>query len=434
MPFRFDPREHLALGRYALRWLLVATPVAVAIGLACAVFLYALDVVTNARESHPALLYFLPLGGVLIAALYHYLGRSAERGNNLLIDEVHEPSAGVPARMAPLILLTTVLTHLFGGSAGREGTAIQMGGSIASSLARPFKLSAQTSRTLLMLGMAAGFGAVFGTPLAGAVFAMEVLAVGRITYEALLPCLIAAILADYTCAASLRPVGLTHTDYHFHLTMPHLHPLTLAEITLAAVAFGLAAHLFAELTHSLGRLSKKLIPHPLLRPVVGGLLIIGLVYLLGTRDYIGLGVHPSPGGHVSITTAFTPEGATALSWFWKLLLTAVTLSTGFKGGEVTPLFFIGATLGNVCAKLLHVPADIFPLFPAAGFVAVFAGATNTPLACTLMGIELFGGDQTIYLAVACFVAYFFSGHTGIYSSQRFATPKHPDLPLQASRR
>lgn len=434
MPFRFNPREHLALGRYALRWLLVATPVSVAIGIACAIFLYALDVATNTREAHPALLYFLPLGGVLIASLYHYLGRSAEGGNNLLIDEVHEPSAGVPARMAPLILLTTVLTHLFGGSAGREGTAIQMGGSIASSLARPFKLAVQTARTLLMVGMAAGFGAVFGTPLAGAVFAMEVLAVGRITYEALLPCLIAAVIADYTCGAALHLVHVSHTDYHFHLTMPHLDAATLAKIAVAAVAFGLVANLFAEVTHGLGRVSKKLIPHPLLRPVVGGILVIGIVYLLGTRDYIGLGVHPSPGGHVSITTAFTPAGATSMSWFWKLLLTAVTLSMGFKGGEVTPLFFIGATLGNVCAKVLHVPADVFPLFPAAGFVAVFAGATNTPLACTLMGIELFGGDQSIYLAVACFVAYFFSGHTGIYSSQRFATPKHPDLPLHASRR
>ena len=425
--FRWNPRDQIALLRYALKWMLIAGPVGAAIGSAVALFLWSLEAATACRQGHPWLLWLLPVGGVGIGAMYHLFGKSAEAGNNLIVDEIHEPGGGVPARMAPLVLIGTVATHFFGGSAGREGTAIQMGGSLSAEVGRRLRLGPVDTRQLLTAGVAGGFGAVFGVPLAGAIFAVEVLALGRLSYEAILPCLIASIVGDWTT----RAWGIHHTTYAVTALSPlastHLSWPLLGKVALAAVAFGLAGTLFAELTHGLGRAFKTLSPSPLLRPVIGGLIIIGLAYAVG-RDYIGLGVHVNPGASVSIVTCFHPGGATAFSWWWKILFTAVTLSSGFKGGEVTPLFFIGAALGNTLAWLLNAPVD---LFAGLGFVAVFAGATNTPLACTIMGLELFapgrsdrvGNGFAVYLAVACFVAYLSSGHSGIYLSQRIGTPK-----------
>lgn len=447
MPFRWNPREHVSLGTYVLRWMLIAGPVGAIIGSAVALFLWSLDLATRTRWDHPRLLFFLPIAGVAIGLMYHFLGRSVEGGNNLIMEQIHEPGGGVPSRMAPLVLIGTVITHLFGGSAGREGTAVQMGGSIASTFCRWLRLSEEETRTLLMAGVAAGFGAVFGTPLTGAVFAMEVLAIGSMNYQAIVPCLVASIVGDSVTTAW----GIRHTQYqissfaHMGLvhSLPHLSWLLVAKIAVAAAAFGLASVIFAELTHSLSRIFKRIVPVPFLRPALGGVLVIGLVYLLGTRDYLGIGVTADPHhpDAVSIVSCFHNGGATPWSWWWKILFTAVTLSSGFKGGEVTPLFFIGAALGNVMARLLNAPVD---LFAGLGFVAVFAGATNTPLACTIMGIELFAAGSgellasglVVYLAVACFLSYLLSGHSGIYLSQRIATPKihSPELPPDTSLR
>jgi H+/Cl- antiporter ClcA len=419
MPFQWNFAEQLQLIRYAVKWTVLCAPVAAAIGSACALFLWLLDRATEAQWAHGELLYFVPLAGIAIAATYHWFGKDAEAGSNLIVDEIHEPGGGVPARMAPLILICTVVTHLFGGSAGREGTAVQMGGSLADAFSRRVKLGKFDRRILLMTGIAAGFGGVFGTPVAGAIFALEVIAIGRITHEAIVPCLIAAIVGDWSCAAW----GIHHTNYHRVIeTQPVIEWLLLGKVALAAVAFGLVSQLFAELTHGLQKLFKQTIRYPLLTPAVGGIVVIALVYLLGTRDYLGLGVHSPPGdpNGVSIISSFKPGGAHPFSWWWKILFTAVTLGSGFKGGEVTPLFFIGAALGNSIATALGAPVD---LFAALGFVAVFSGATNTPIACTIMGIELFGADHAVYMAVACCLAYLFSGHSGIYLSQRIATPK-----------
>jgi H+/Cl- antiporter ClcA len=202
----------------------------------------------------------------------------------------------------------------------------------------------------------------------------------------------------------------------------------LFKVALCGVLFGLVSLLFARLTHELNHLFRRAIPYAAVRPVVGGLIIIALVWMLDTRTYLGLGVHTIPGdAHgVSILTAFQDGGATPWSWWWKLLFTAVTLSCGFKGGEVTPLFFIGATLGNALAVVLGAPVD---LLAALGFVAVFAGATNTPIACTVMGLELFGATHAVYLATACSLAYLFSGRQGIYTAQRTAIPKVHTEPI-----
>ena len=427
--------EYATHARYVARWMLLILPVAALIGSAVALFLWSLDLVTHARMEFPFLLWFLPVGGIVVGLLYHRWGKGSEAGNNLIVDEIHQPGGGVPGRMAPLVLIGTLVTHLFGGSAGREGTAVQMGGSLASTMNRLlygrvahvvpwFRLTEDDRRVLLQAGVAAGFGAAFGTPITGAVFALEVLAIGTMTYAALIPCLLAALIGDWVTGAW----GIVHAAYPTlsldTLGVSHLDPLLLGKVAIAAAAFGLTSTVFAETTHGLGHVFRRVVSIPWLRPAFGAVVLIVLVQLIGTRDYLGLGVVSGDTRGVSILASF--DGGSGVdpiapwSWALKILFTSVTLASGFKGGEVTPLFFIGATLGHTLAGWLHAPVA---LFAALGFVAVFAGATNTPLACTLMGIELFGADAGIYIAAACFFAYLFSGHSGIYLAQRLAIPK-----------
>ncbi|NEI69947.1 voltage-gated chloride channel protein [Rhizobium lusitanum] len=422
--------------RSLFKWIILVVPMAVVVGSLCAAFLWSLDKATATRFDHPWLIFLMPVAGFLMVLVYQRFGRGSEGGNNLIVDQIHEPGGGVPLRMAPFILVSTVLTHLVGGSAGREGTAVQLGGSIASAFAKTFRLSHAEIRILLMAGIAAGFGAVFGTPIAGAVFALEVLTIGRMQYEALIPSLAAAIAADWTCHAW----GIEHIQYQIGYLAGtpassfHLDALLLVKVGIAGVLFGLAARCFSEVSHMASAAFKRFCAYAPLRPVIGSAVLIGLVYLLGTRQYLGLGVWSPNPGDATILGFFDPAHVDYWSWFWKAVFTIVTLSAGFKGGEVTPLFFIGAALGNALAAILGAPTD---LFAGLGFVAVFAGATNTPLACMIMGIELFGATHTVYLAVACFLAYICSGHTSIYLSQRLGIAKSAvsgqipaDMPLR----
>ncbi|MEO6521684.1 MAG: voltage-gated chloride channel family protein [Mucilaginibacter sp.] len=396
-----------------LLWVsLITVPVSAVIGSAVALFLWLLSWAIHYRFAHTWLLYLLPLAGIAIHFAYKLYGKSSERGNNLIIDEIHQPGAGVPKRLAPLILVTTVITHLFGGSAGREGTAVQIGGSIAHWFGSMFKLDATAMRYLLTAGIAAGFGAVFGTPFTGMIFAVEVLTNGRVKYDALLPCLIAGFVGDIT--VSLWHVH--HTAYHINYISAGLsnEGLLILKVIPASILFGLASLAFAEATHRIKKLFLAWFKHTWMIPLVGALIIIALTFIIGKPDYLSLGVDPEHPGAVTIVSAFNPNGADPFSWLWKLIYTAITLGTGFKGGEVTPLFYIGATLGNTLAGLLSAPVS---LFAALGFIAVFSGATKTPIACTIMGIELFGPHYTLFFALACFVAYLFSGRMGIYNSQ-----------------
>ena len=406
-------------------WSLLAIPIGLATGSTCAGFLWLLDRATAAFWNNGWLLIFLPLSGLIVALLYRRFGGEADRGNNLVLDCIHEPGSGrVPLRIAPLVLLGTVLTHVCGGSAGREGTAVQMGGGIAGGLVtlveKVRRLTHHDLRAMLMAGVAGGFGGVFGTPLAGMVFAIEVPTAGRLNYAYALPCLVASVLADRACGWW----GIHHTAY------PQLSGvlrglttaqdwLLIAKVAGLGIACGLVARLFVLTSHGLSAAAKRWVNPWWLRPLVGGCAIIGLTYAVGSRDFLGLGVTSPDPNATTIVSAFQAGGADAASWLLKLVFTVVTLAAGFRGGEVTPLFYIGSTFGNAAAGVVNAPV---PLFAGLGFVAVFAGATHTPLACVVMAVELFGPSNVALFAVACLAAHMCSGRGSIYTSQRSGVP------------
>jgi len=404
--------EQIDLLPYIGKWLVLAVIVAVLAGSASAFFLFALEYVTAVRLAHPWLIWLLPLAGFGVGWIYLHIGQSVEAGNNLLIDEIHDPKNVIPLRMAPLVLGATVVSHLFGASVGREGTAVQMGAALADQLTHLFRMAQRQRRLLIMAGMSAGFASVFGTPLAGAIFGLEVLAIGRMRYDAILPCFVAAIVADQVGMMW----GIHHTHYLVAL-VPAIGAASLALTLVAGAVFGLAGSLFATATHGLSDRMKRHVRYAPLRPLIGGAVVAVAVWVVGTQRYVGLGIpviveafqHPLP----------------ASDFIGKLAFTVTSLGSGFKGGEVTPLFYLGATLGNALAPLLHLP---FSMLAGLGFVAVFAGAANTPLASTVMAIELFGPEIAPFAALACVVSYLFSGHTGIYRAQRVGRSKHRYLP------
>jgi H+/Cl- antiporter ClcA len=398
-------RERLtALGR----WLVLGSLVGLSCGGASALFLWLLARATSFRELHEYWVYALPLAGLVIGAIYERFGQSIKAGNNLIIDTIHDDGPEVPLRMAPMVLLGTVLTHLFGGSAGREGTAVQMGASLADALAQRLKLDRRLRRQLLAAGAAGGFGSVFGTPLAGALFGLEFIVLGRIEYEALVPALVASVVGDLTT----RSLGITHTLYPAALAVP-LTPLLAAKWLLFAAAIAIVTVSFIELLHWLKRRGEGWVPRLPLRMFLGGIAVVAAWQLVGTSDYLGLGVP-------TIVRAFSDPSLPPAAFALKLLFTVITLGAGFLGGEVTPLFFVGAALGNLLSRLLDIPLE---LGAGVGMAAVFAAASNTPLALSIMAMELLGAPIFPHVAIVCVLAYVLTGQRSIYSAQRLRSSK-----------
>lgn len=393
---------------YILKWTLISLFTGICIGSASAGFLESLEWATNFRENHLWLIAFLPLGGFLIGLLYYYFGKEVEAGNNLLIDTIHEPKQTIPFRMVPFVYIGTIVTHFFGGSAGREGTALQMAGAIADQFSKPLRLTTSDRTVLIISAIAGGFGSVFGTPLAGAIFGLEFFLIGRIRYSALFPAFITAIIADLT--TKLWQAHHTHYSIDF---IPDISFLNIIYAIIAGLFFGLCAAIFSKFIHKASIVFKSKIAYPPMRPFVGGIIVASAVWLIGTTKYIGLGIP-------TIVDSFEQQ-LPAYDFALKMIFTVITLSAGFKGGEVTPLFFIGATLGNALGYFIPLPIG---LLAGMGFVAVFAGATNTPIACSIMAIELFGAECGVYVAVACVVSYLLSGHSSIYGKQMIGEPKN----------
>jgi len=403
LPGLMSLREHSAgLGRLG-RWLVLGSLVGGVCGGASALFLWLLARATSFRELHEQLVYALPLAGLAIGLVYERFGQGIKAGNDLIIDTIHDGGPTVPLRMAPMVLLGTVLTHLFGGSAGREGTAVQMGASLADALAQRLRLDDHARRQLLVAGAAGGFGSVFGTPFAGALFGLEFIVRGRIQYDALVPALAASLVGDLTT----RALGIEHTLYPaahaLPLTLPLLGKWLVFALVVAAVTLA-----FVRILHLLKARGAQLVPRLPLRMCLGGVAVVTAWQLVGTSDYLGLGV---PG----IVRAFSDPSLPAAAFALKLLFTVVTLGAGFLGGEVTPLFFVGAALGNVLARVLGIPLE---LGAGVGMAALFAAASNTPLALSVMAIELLGASVLPHVAIVCVLAYVLTGRLSIYSAQR----------------
>lgn len=382
-------------------WFVIVIVIALFTGLISAFFLKALSIVTSTRQENQIWVYLLPVGGLIIGLCYYYLSNGVEGGNNLLITEMDKPKRYIHWKIIPLVLFGTVATHLFGGSAGREGTAVQMGGAIGDQVQRLFKWTRFKRKTLLRMGVAGGFAGVFGTPIAGVIFSIEFARDRKFSLVSILLSLLVSFGSHYTCHLT----GIGHTQYTVSV-LPDFGMVNIGLILFIGVLFGIAAWIFSLTKIGFQRIF-NLIPTPYLRPFVGGLVLLGLFLIFDIEKYLGLGIP-------SIVEAFETISHPSEIWI-KLILTALTLGAGFKGGEATPLFFMGAVLGSALALWLPLPLSFLA---GAGFVAVFGAATNTPIASSFMAAELFGFEGLPLYLIVCIMAYYISGKTTVYTTQQ----------------
>lgn len=390
-----------------LRWLALAGLTGIACGLAGAAFTWCVAQATALRGSYPWLLFCMPIAGLVIVWSYRVCGMENDSGTNQIIASVRG-CARPPVRLAPLIFLGSVLTHLTGGSAGREGAALQIGGSISAGIGRLLRLGDRSTNTIIQCGMAGLFSALFGTPLAATVFTLEVVNVGQLRYAALFPCLLSALIAN----GIPRFLGLPAE--HYPLTgVPELGPASLLQCGGLAILAAVVSIAFCALMHGAGRLYKKYLPNQYLRVLTGAAMVIALTLIEGSGDYNGAG------GRV---IELAVEGEVRVPWAFalKMLFTAITLGAGFRGGEIVPTLFIGSTFGCAAAPLL----GLNPAFGAAvAMIALFCGVVNCPLASIFLAIELFGGGGLLFFALACSLSFLLSGRYSLYSSQNIVYSK-----------
>lgn len=400
-------RESLKIILSFIKWVFLGGLVGLLTGAVGAFFLKSLEYVTELRMNTPWIIFFLPFGGAFVSWLYFKFSGKSLKGNNLIIEKLNDNEDEVPLRMAPLVLFGTIITHLFGGSAGREGTGVQIGASIAERIGKIFNLDKEDSKIILMTGISGGFSSVFGTPIASTIFGMEVATLGSMNYISILPCFVSSFIGNLVTQA----LGVSHSHYSMGV-VPEFSFLLLGKVTIVAIVFGLTSRLFSMATHRFKRLFAGWFKNSVVKSFVGGAVVIALTYLIGSREYLGLSLPMLSGAFANV--------ANPIDFAMKLLFTSVTLGAGFQGGEVTPLFVIGATLGSFLSRLLNVPVSFLA---ALGLIGVFSGATNTPIAAVFMGIEMFGSNGAIFILMVCVISYLFSGHSGIYTSQRIDTSK-----------
>ena len=390
-----------------VKWIIIAAVVGAFVGIVGVFFHICVEKATEIRLEMPWLIWLLPIGGAAVVFLYKKTGMEKDRGTNLVLDAVrsNEP---LNIKTAPLIFVSTVITHLFGGSSGREGAALQIGGSIASYVGTHIKLDEKDQRIITMCGMAAGFSALFGTPVAAVVFAMEVVSVGVMYYSAIVPCIIASAVGAYI--ASLFDIA--PTSFSVIGSIPTIELLTIFKVIVLAVLCAAVSMLFCLTLKKTHKLYDK-IPNKTAAAIVGGLAVAILTFIIGTTVYNGAGMDV-------IGRAVAGE-AEYEAFILKIIFTALTLGAGFKGGEIVPTLFVGATFGNVAGKLFGLGGS----FGAGlGMAALFCGVTNCPLTSLILSIELFGTEGLIYYAVACAVSYKLSGYYGLYSAQKIVYSKH----------
>ncbi len=397
-----------AAGSFAefLRWIVIAAVVGLVVGLVGVFFHLSVEKATELRTEFPWLIWLLPFGGVGIVWIYKRAGMENDRGTNLVLDAVRSNDP-LTIKTAPLIFISTVITHLFGGSSGREGAALQIGGSIASYIGTHIRLDEKEQRIITMCGMSAGFAALFGTPIAAVVFAMEVVSVGVIYHSAGVPCVISAAVGAYV--ASL--FGIEATAFTLVGEIPAVSIIMMAKTAVFGVLCALVSMLFCLILKKVHHLYDK-IPNRMAAAFIGGVIVVALTYVFGTRDYNGAGMDV-------INRAVAGE-ARPEAFLLKMIFTAFTLGAGFKGGEIVPTLFVGATFGNIAGNLLGIGPS---LGAGLGMAALFCGVTNCPITSVFLSIELFGPEGLLYYVIACAVSYRLSGYYGLYSAQKIVYSK-----------
>ena len=394
-------------GIVSIKWVIFAVLVGIVVGLCGTAFYFGMSLVTVVRTQNPWLIYFLPIGGLAIVALYHILHDEKDTGTNLVLSAIHSGDE-LPFRMAPLIFISTLITHLFGGSAGREGAALQMGGSLGNTLGKLFRFDDKDKHVMIMCGMSAAFSALFGTPMAAAIFSVEVVSVGIMYYAALVPCVISSLIAHgiaYSFGVSNELFLITD--------IPAFGVMNAVKISGLAVLCALVSILFCVALHQSEHLYKKFFQNPYLRIFVGGCIIVVLTLLVGNQNYNGTGINIIA---QCIDGSVRPE-----AFLLKIIFTALTLGAGYKGGEIVPSFFIGAGFGCLFGLVFGFSPT---LCTAVGMTAVFCGVTNCPITSLLISFELFGYDGMPYFLLAIAFSYMLSGYFGLYRSQKIIYSKY----------